>query len=152
MKRPKIKLPFGLDSTNTVIHINDVKSGKQCNCVCPSCRSALIAAKGTKNQHHFKHASTTECETGLESAIHLAAKRMIKEKKEITLPSQTFVVTGTDSRGIQQRESLKLQTKPMAFDSADDEVELHGMKADILALRDGRPLIIEICYRHKSRR
>ncbi|TIG87143.1 competence protein CoiA family protein, partial [Legionella pneumophila] len=81
MKSLKIKLPFGLNENNVIVHITNVESGKNCNCICPSCSSPLIAAKGTKNQHHFKHTTTIECEGGLESAIHMAAKQIIKGAK-----------------------------------------------------------------------
>ena len=84
MKPIKIKLPFGLNENNILVHIADVKRGKKCYCVCPSCRSPLIAAKGSKKQHHFKHAFDNECKSGLESAVHLAAKKMIMERKQIT--------------------------------------------------------------------
>ena len=39
--------------------------------------------------------------------------------------------------------------KVICFDSVQEEVELHGMKADILAKKCNIPLIIEIFYRHK---
>lgn len=82
MKDQKIKLPFGLDKNNTIIHISEVESGKNCDCFCPGCHSPLIAAKGNKILHHFKHSIDRECKNGLESAIHMAAKRQILKKNK----------------------------------------------------------------------
>lgn len=76
-----IKLPFGLNERNVLVHIADVGSDTYCNYFCPSCKSPLTAAKGTKIQHHFKHSVDSECQGGVESAIHLAAKQLIMEKR-----------------------------------------------------------------------
>lgn len=152
MGSTEIKLPFGLNKNNTIIHVVDVERGKKCNCVCPFCRIPLIAAKGSKKQHHFKHATGNECEHGLESAIHLAAKKIIKEKNKITLPPYNLTVFKIDAKG-----QKLYKTDPIVqditvienFDSIDEEVELYGMKADLLAIKGKNKLIIEIFYRHK---
>lgn len=151
MPNSAIKLPFGLDKNNILVHITEVKSGKECNCVCPECHTPLIAAKGRKIQHHFKHSADTACEGGLESAIHMAAKKIILEKRQITLPECVSIATITDSRGIAHTEEELVVScgTVINFDSVEAEVELHGMKADVLATKSLVPLMIEIFYRHK---
>lgn len=148
-----IKLPFGLNESNILVHIADVDRGKECNCVCPfpSCRSPLIASKGSKKQHHFKHAVINECEGGFESAVHLAAKKIIRERKRITLPKCVSNASVKDSRGIEytERKTVIENRKEMCFDSVEEEIELHCMRVDILAKIGNTPLIIEIFYRHK---
>lgn len=81
MKRD-IKLPFGLNVDGVLVHISEVGNGKNCNCYCPSCKSPLIAAKGRQIQHHFKHHIIHECDGGLESAIHLTAKKLFEKKTD----------------------------------------------------------------------
>ncbi|HAU0125558.1 TPA: hypothetical protein F8S86_05345 [Legionella pneumophila] len=151
MKSLKIKLPFGLNKNNIIVHIANVESGKSCNCICPSCRSPLIAAKGTKNQHHFKHATAIECEGGLESAIHMAAKQIIKERKQIKLPEYTINKTILDSKEKMHFKSKTLVEKGrcISFDSVQEEQEINEMRADILAIANNQKLMIEILYRHK---
>ncbi|WP_408072880.1 competence protein CoiA family protein [Legionella pneumophila] len=151
MKSLKIKLPFGLNENNIIVHITNVESGKSCNCICPSCRSLLIAAKGTKNQHHFKHATTIECEGGLESAIHMAAKQIIIERRQIKLPQYNINKSFFDSKGIEHSESKAIVENGtlISFDSVQEEQELSEMKVDILAIKRNEKLIIEIFYRHK---
>ncbi|HAU4045830.1 TPA: hypothetical protein U2K22_003081 [Legionella pneumophila] len=151
MKALKIKLPFGLNENNTIVHIANVDSGKSCNCICPSCRSPLIAAKGTKNQHHFKHATTIECEGGLESAIHMAAKQIIKERKQIKLPKYTINKTMLDSKGKMHLEfkTIVENEQSISFDSVEEEQKINEIRADILAIARKQKLIIEILYRHK---
>ncbi|HAT3864082.1 TPA: hypothetical protein I8652_001671 [Legionella pneumophila] len=151
MKFLKIKLPFGLNEKNSIVHISNVDSGKNCNCICPSCHSSLIAAKGTKNQHHFKHATTIECEGGLESAIHMAAKQIIKERKQIRLPEYILTKEVLDSKGKTHPESKTIveKGKIISFDSVGEEQGISEMRADILAIARNHKLIIEIFYRHK---
>ncbi|WP_298623909.1 competence protein CoiA family protein [uncultured Legionella sp.] len=151
MKSLKIKLPFGLNENNVIVHIANVESGKSCNCICPSCSTPLIAAKGTKNQHHFKHATTIECEEGLESAIHMAAKQIIKERKQIKLPEYTINKNILDSKGKMHFESKTLvaRGRSISFDSVQEEQELNQMRADILAITNNQKLMIEVFYRHK---
>ncbi len=144
-----IKLPFGLNEDNVFVHIADVESGKKCSCVCPDCGSPLIASKGIKNQHHFKHVAVKECEG--ESAVHRAAKQIIMERKRITLPRCVVSVSRRDSRGIKHTEQKVLveDGKIINFDSVQEEKELHGVRADILAQKGDTQLIVEIFYRHK---
>lgn len=146
-----IKLPFGLNEKNALVHIADVESGKKCGCICPSCRFALIAAKGNLRQHHFRHDIDRECVSGLESAIHLAAKQIIKEKKQITLPEFVLSISARDSRGVEytQEEIVVQAGKIISFDTVEDEKDICDVKADILAMVGNTPLIIEIFYRHK---
>lgn len=151
MKSLKIKLPFGLNENNTLVHIANVERGKSCNCICPSCRSPLIAAKGKKIQSHFKHATTIECEGGLESAIHMAAKQIIKERKQIKLPEYTINKTMLDSKGKMHLEfkTIVENEQSISFDSVEEEQRINEIQADILAIARKQKLIIEILYRHK---
>ena len=51
-------IPFGLSSSNgSIVDVHSVSRGKDCNCVCPSCRTPLIARQGKENVWHFAHAS-----------------------------------------------------------------------------------------------
>ena len=53
---------------------------------------------------------------------------------------------GSNAKAIAKARSL---TKVVYFDSVQDEINLYGMKADILAEKEGKLLIIEVYYRHK---
>ena len=144
-------MAFGLNESNVAVHITDVNRGKKCNCICPSCRSPLVAAKGLKKKHHFKHAVVNECESGLESGIHLAAKKLILERGQVTLPRYILEASAEDSKAKKyfKEKNIVEDGTVIQFDSVQEEVELYGMRADLLAKKDGKPLIIEIFYRHK---
>ncbi len=82
----KYKVPFGLKN-GILYEPSQVERGKACNCICSSCNNPLTAKKGEKNIHHFAHATNNSCETGRETAIHLAAKQIIFQNKAVYLPS-----------------------------------------------------------------
>ncbi|WP_058532860.1 competence protein CoiA family protein [Legionella saoudiensis] len=152
MKKEDIKLPFGLNEQNNLVHIADVERSSTHSYFCPSCKSPLTPAKGRIKQHHFKHAMGSECGGGLESAIHLAAKQQIMKHMHIMLPEYVSIAQATDSKGKnhrEQQEYIGREGKMMSFPNIEEEKVLHGMKADLLATKGEHFLIIEIYYRHR---
>jgi len=133
----KIKLPFGLKN-NDLVHISEVKKGLECNCVCSACNHPLIARKGDKNQHHFAHYRTKECEHALESALHLAAKKILESEKRIRLPRVT----------IEKWDYEVSEEKVISFDEVRLETRLDSIIPDVIVYAKGRPLIIEIAVTH----
>ncbi len=150
MSKAEIKLSFGVDRTNRVVHISDVESGRACACTCPGCGAPLEAVKGRVRQHHFRHAVEVECEGAAESAIHRAAKQMLRERKKLNLPEHRVEAAFLDSQDMRHiAEEILVRPGTVAeFDSVEEEVGLHGMRADLLAVEGNRPLMIEIRFRH----
>ena len=83
----QLKLPYGQRGSQ-LLHISQVENGLACACTCPSCGAALIARNAAKNVKvaHFAHYQALECTTGLQTAIHLAAKNIIAQHKLLRLP------------------------------------------------------------------
>lgn len=126
MKHQPIKMPFAKCDNNNLVHITEVETSDMRIFTCLSCSTNLIPViKVKKRQKHFRHYAISACDG--ESVIHKAAKQIILEKNQITLPNKGRV----------------------SFESACDEMQLHGIIADVLAVTDGDQLVIEIYYRHK---
>jgi len=89
---------IGLDkNTGELKTIDRVVSGKACNCVCPECRSQLVARKGRQKAHHYAHASLPDnlrnCQ---ETALHLSAKIIAAHVVQfLSLPGRSFGVKST---------------------------------------------------------
>ncbi|MBK7175222.1 MAG: hypothetical protein IPH84_18845 [Bacteroidales bacterium] len=47
----------------------------------------MIARKGKRMQHHFAHHNKQVCEGALQTALHIAAKEILKRNKKIMLPA-----------------------------------------------------------------
>jgi hypothetical protein len=82
-----MKVPFGL-MDGRMWAIDEVPTGLSCGCVCPGCGRALVAKNREGNQHisHFAHYNTSDCATGAETALHLDAKQIIDERRQLFLP------------------------------------------------------------------
>ena len=53
-----VKIPFAFSmDLGRLCEISDVKPGRACNCVCPSCHQSVIARHGNSNEWHFSHDS-----------------------------------------------------------------------------------------------
>ena len=73
-------LTYALNEKGDLVHVDEVKTGLECDCSCPACNESLIAKnKGEKRTHHFAHQSGTECKYGYESMLHLLAKCKIQQ-------------------------------------------------------------------------
>ena len=83
----KLKLPYGLRE-GQLRHISQVENGLACGCSCPGCGAALVARNAARNVKvaHFAHYKALECSTGLQTALHYAAKDIIAQHKRLRLP------------------------------------------------------------------
>lgn len=80
-------LTYAINTNNKLVHIDSVPKGKACGCVCPCCKSKLEAKNGGNVRvHHFAHAKGSECTGAIESALHIMAKEILQEHKNIMLP------------------------------------------------------------------
>lgn len=83
-----LKIPFGLRD-GAIVMIGDItpeERGSKCNCVCPSCRTLLLARLGDIRTHHFAH-SVEGCDEQI--AFLSGLYQMVKEyvlNNEIVLP------------------------------------------------------------------
>jgi hypothetical protein len=75
-----LKIPFGLDKNcGSIKEVGDVSRGRDCGCVCPSCRQGLIAKQGDVLVWHFSHDKDAvdrpvrECDISFESCCRLYA-------------------------------------------------------------------------------
>lgn len=163
------KLPFGLRH-GRLIHISDLtieERGLKCNCYCPSCGDKLMTRMGEQNINHFAH-SNSDCKNGVESALHLWAKELIKNANQIIIPRLAIEYSEVDTREVDiQLEGTTEKFKPrtdwkygdvrihevckarfIKFDKVDEEVNLGDIIPDLLAKVNGTPLIIEVAATH----
>lgn len=136
-----LKLQYGLRN-GKLIHISEVISGKDCECVCPSCECTLVAKKGTKKKYHFAHYSTHECRYALETSLHMATKDILEKNKMIMIPEAELEFEGTYNKWIISDK------KSIIFDKIELETQLSGIVPDVLCYSSGTPLLIEITVTH----
>jgi len=135
---PKLRVPFGL-ATDVLVEPGQVKNGKLCGCICPGCKRPLIAKQGAATPH-FAHAPGEDCANGLETAVHLAAKQIIAERKQVRLPAVEYLNPYTSGRGL----SLVSDEAVVSIDDVRLEPWLDDMRPDILVVIDGKEFLVEI--------
>src|SRR5437879_2207412 len=84
-----VKIPYALKNEKWV-HISQVESGLNSNCVCPCCKGNLVAKKGEKVTHHFAHFDNTNCQP--ETVLHFIAKNFVCLKIQELLESRTSLM------------------------------------------------------------
>lgn len=130
-----MKIPFGMLPSGQLVDISTVERGLKCGCLCPGCRSPLVARQGEINIHHFAHYAVPACQEGLEVAITMGLLQTLNEVKQIHLPPLAF-------RGKFIRDGHLL-----GFDVVREEPELaEGLKPTLGIVAKGRDLGIVLQY------
>ena len=102
MKKNNLNLiPFGLsEKEGKFLDVAEVARGKQCGCICPSCRTPLIARHGAVNEWHFAHASKATasatkkpCKFSFFVSVRLMARQILGENLELLLPEYKDTVS-----------------------------------------------------------
>ena len=85
-------LTYALNDSGKMVFVDDVPNGLACNCRCPQGHEPLVAKNGGEiREHHFAHASGSECEGAFETAFHLLAKEIISQEKSVMLPEYRHI-------------------------------------------------------------
>jgi len=143
-------VPFGLKDGRLYEPLQ-VERGLACGCTCPGCGARLVAkhAPSGKVRPHFAHDKDSDCATGRETALHLAAKQLIEDRKTIFFPPLDVVAKGRvgwlDERVCTEsvvRAELRDLTKVVP------ESLLGHTRPDLLVTSEGQEVIVEIAVTH----
>ena len=107
-------LKYGLSKqTGALVSVEEVLRGLKCDCICPECKSTLIARQGKEKQWHFAHANNAECAGARMTALHLWAQQIIQEEKQIMLPSYNGKASNSSNQLIKFDEVFLEQRIPI---------------------------------------
>lgn len=102
MYAPGDSIPFALSAVDQRLHEpRAVPLGKNCGCICPGCRQPVYAKHciSGKRAPHIAHALGSDCATGFETALHLAAKQLIEARGVLALPELVASIKIIDYMG-----------------------------------------------------
>ncbi|MCH6236810.1 competence protein CoiA family protein [Cognataquiflexum rubidum] len=132
-------------------HVLDVPNGKECGCLCPKCLEPLVAKANIKTEKykkepHFAHSSGSDCPGAYESALHLLAKKVLRETKQIQLPDFHF------DYDIGNKDSLFNSLNIMDFEWVLEEQKVKTgeeyIVADVECRKGERKLFVEFAHTH----
>ena len=139
-------VPFGFKD-GVLYEPQQVSNGKECGCFCPGCKHPLIARQNAQTPH-FAHAVGEDCKQGFETAVHLAAKQLIAERLELSLPPAVIHYPG----GYGERPSTQpLYTYNLkTLSEVRIEPWLDGFRPDIVVVEAGKQMeiLVEIAVTH----
>jgi len=140
-------LQLGLKN-DKIVSIKEVPNGLACECVCPKCKVPLIARNNGKlRQAHFAHQNNHACIGSIESAIHLLAKEILFEEKELFIPSyeKYFKIKPGYVELIKCNKSLKFD---LVFYEQLFTYLTEFIKVDAVCIKSGKSLLIEFAHTH----
>jgi hypothetical protein len=128
-----------------LFHIDQVESGKSCDCRCPDCNDPLIAKKGKVNAHHFAHKNLEPSTNCGESLLHLAAKECVRKLVSIMTPGYSLKINTEHGRLIiDNPDECELIIKKVKLEAARSTY-----RPDCTVYAEGMsPLDIEIKVTH----
>ena len=150
-------IPYGLRD-GRIISVEDLnvttEYGKRCKCICPRCKSPLIARiRGRVRMKHFAHYGNSDCIGGYESGLHMLVKEVIEEGATIKLPP---IYSSLSKSGffvfndIVLYNSLLSDAMVIKPDVGKTEVEkdLGKIRPDVIVESSGTKLFIEVLVSH----
>ncbi len=142
---------WGLQN-GSIVHIDKVKNGIACNCICPSCEAPLIAVNriGNKRINHFKHQSKTGCNNSYETALHYLAKEIIQETKQLIVPDVYYDLSSLAQSyyNTYQKSDRRVKKSILRFDKVELEKNLSSFRPDLKCYIGNKVLLIEIAVTH----
>lgn len=132
-------VPFGLrERDQAIVDVYAVHRGRACGCICPSCRTPLIARHGEEKAWHFAHASRNvydrtvqECDFSFYVSVRLMARQLIGSKLTLALPEYRDRVSQYVDVLHETRELDYVITKGKAIQLEQVEVETRFAKAAV---------------------
>jgi hypothetical protein len=141
------QIPYGLDANEELVHITKASNGKRCCCVCPGCRQPLIARnRGKKRIPYFAHAphgnDRVSCDSGFETAIHYAAKKILSGANQIKLPAVREKVLN------QGEEWIISDERTFHYRNVRVEKNTRRIRPDIILYGSKHKLAVEVAVTH----
>jgi hypothetical protein len=145
-------IPFALRvSDSQIVDINDVPRGAHCGCICPSCKTPLIARKGTEKVHHFAHDTKGQTETeqscdySYETSIWLMAKQILKRATSMALPDYWRTISDQDKNGNRVSEKVWITSAHhLKFEAFLIDTTIQGVNVDGMIQMGEAVLIIDM--------
>lgn len=139
---------FALDADNNIHSVDEVANGVACGCHCSECGGGLEAKQGPIRRWHFAHVKDTGCSGGAETALHLAAKRMLLQSPSLLVPHIAIVRTVTLDDGRHGRGVAVRPAGYLAYLGAQEEVRMGDIQPDVVLETDFGPVIVEVTVTH----
>ncbi len=151
-------IPFGLKQ-DKFYDVSEVVRGRACDCICPSCKQALIAKKGDpeKKVHHFAHdkkakddpVEKIECEYSFCVVARLVIKQSIRELESFEMLFPEWVIEFKESDKFDRENTVTgyvTQSHKLLIEKFEVEPSAPLNELDIICHISGYPVGIHFSY------
>jgi hypothetical protein len=143
---------FGLKE-KSLVHVDSVKNGLSCDCICPNCKEPLVAYNNSTNKRtkHFQHKSKKECIGYYETVLHYLAKEVIESRGYLIVPDVNFMLSECAEnyrRDLDNYTINSIGATKLIFDKIEIEESQGSFKPDLTGVIQGKTCYIEIAVTH----
>lgn len=81
-------------ATGDIVEPHQVAGGKACGCICPSCRTLVLAIKGNERRWHFRHDARAyqqtagACDYNLHFSVRMLARQILRAGGVLAVPAK----------------------------------------------------------------
>lgn len=123
-----------------MVDVHSVKRGRDCDCICPSCLTPMIARQGTVREWHFAHATRDSkvqsiCEYSALVSIRLMAHQVLADVVKFYVPSKP-----------REKDILR---REITIASIEIDAQFEGLAVDAVATVGNTPLVIYMSYKSR---
>lgn len=150
-------IPFGLDVVSEqLVDVGSVKRGNACGCICPSCKTPLVARHGDKKVWHFSHRSQNthnktrkECEYSFVVSVRLMIRQLSNEGLKFRTPKFECPIPAYSDYSHVSSDFSYVVTKESLLELSNVQVgtDFCGVVVDVLGYIEGIPFVVYITYK-----
>jgi len=136
-----------------------VPRGKKCGCICPSCKTPLIARQGSLKEWHFAHqsnnvqsATTTACEYSFAVSVRLMIRQLAIGNLEFHTPKLTLSIEGYSERSRKHKKVDLAVTdeRQIILTKPEIDAKFSETNVDILGYVDEIPFVVYIVHKNRQ--
>lgn len=153
-------IPFGLDTTSDqLVDVGSVKRGNACGCICPSCRTPLVARHGDEKEWHFAHrsqnvhsATRKECDYSFAVSIRMMIRQLSSDGLIFRTPRLERSLSAFSEYSFESEDFDYLVTDESIIKLEDVQVgvQFSGVSVDVLGLVQNVPFVVFVTYKDRS--
>ena len=152
-------IPFGFETeSGQLVDVGSVKRGNACGCICPSCKTPLVARHGDEKEWHFAHRSQKvhnetrkECEYSFAVSVRLMIRQLSNDglkfrtpRLECSLPAfSEYSYDSADFSYLVTEESL------LTLNKVQVGADFCGVTVDVLGFVEGVPFVVFVTYKER---
>lgn len=153
-------IPFGLNQkSGELVDVASVARGRECGCICPSCKTILVARQGKQKEWHFAHHSrnnkpntSKKCEYSFLVSVRLMIRQLVTKGLKLRTPRflEEMEVYSERTDLFQKFEFVITEASTIELESPKTGVSFSNVEVDVAGCVKGIPFAIYCSYKGRD--